>query len=44
MQRDERDLLAVLKFELEFLEKGGYGRGPPEAWRPQYISRIHPPA
>jgi len=24
MQKDERDLLEVLKFELEFLEKGGY--------------------
>jgi|SRR5712692_11853445 len=30
---DERDLLDVLKFELEFLEKGGYGRSPRAAWR-----------
>ena len=26
MQKDERDLLEVLKFELNFMEKGGYGR------------------
>ncbi len=37
MQRDERDLLEVLKFELEFLEEGGYGRSPRTPWRPQYI-------
>jgi hypothetical protein len=37
MQKDERDLLEVLKFELEFLEDGGYGRSPKMPWRPQYI-------
>jgi hypothetical protein len=37
MQKDERDLLDVLKFELEFLEQGGYGRSPRTPWRPQYI-------
>ena len=37
MQRDERDLLEVLKFELEFLKEGGYGRSPRSPWRPQYI-------
>jgi hypothetical protein len=37
MQKDERDLLEVLKFELEFLEQGGYGRAPRTPWRPQYI-------
>jgi len=37
MQKDERDLLEVLKFELEFLEQGGYGRSPRTPWRPQYI-------
>ena len=31
MQKDERDLLDVLKFELNFLEKGGYGRSSREA-------------
>jgi len=42
MQRDERDLLEVLKFELNFLEKGGYGRSPREAWRPQFIFEDSP--
>jgi hypothetical protein len=37
MQKDERDLLQVLKFELQFLEDGGYGRSPRTPWRPQYI-------
>jgi hypothetical protein len=37
MQKDERDLLEVLKFELQFLKDGGYGRSPRTAWRPQYI-------
>jgi hypothetical protein len=37
MQKDERDLLDVLRFELEFLEPGGYGRSPRTPWRPQYI-------
>ena len=37
MQKDERDLLEVLKFELEFLKAGGYGRSPRTPWRPQYI-------
>ena len=42
MQKDERDLLEVLKFELEFLEKGGYGRSPKMSWRPQYILEDSP--
>jgi len=37
MRKDERDLLDVLKFELEFLEAGGYGRSPRTPWRLQYI-------
>ena len=37
MQKDERDLLEVLQFELQFLEDGGYGRSPRTPWRPQYI-------
>jgi hypothetical protein len=37
MQRDERDLLEVLRFELQFLERGGYGCSPRAPWRPQYI-------
>jgi hypothetical protein len=42
MHKDERDLLDVLKFELEFLEKGGYGRSPREPWRPQFIFEDSP--
>lgn len=37
MRKDERDLLEVLKFELQFLRDGGYGRSPKTPWRPQYI-------
>src|ERR1700751_3919211 len=33
MPKDDRDLLDVLKFELKVLERGGYGRWPPEPWR-----------
>lgn len=42
MKKDERDLLEVLKFELEFLEKGGYGRSPREPWRPVLIFEDSP--
>jgi hypothetical protein len=42
MNKDERDVLEVLNFELEFLEKGGYGRSPREAWRPRYIFEDSP--
>jgi len=37
MQKDERELLDVLRFELQFLKDGGYGRSPRTPWRPQYI-------
>ncbi len=37
MRRDDRDILEVLKFELAFLEQGGYGRLPREAWRSRLI-------
>lgn len=39
---EQRDLLEVLKFELEFLEKGGYGRSPRAAWRPPRIFEDSP--
>jgi hypothetical protein len=42
MPKDDRDLLEVLKFELEFLEQGGYGRLPREAWRPRFIFEDSP--
>jgi hypothetical protein len=42
MQKDERDLLEVLKSELEFLEHHGYRRSPETAWRPKYIFEDSP--
>ena len=42
MATDKRNLLEVLKFELEFLEQGGYGRLPREAWRPRFIFEDSP--
>jgi hypothetical protein len=42
MPRDNRNLLDVLKFELEFLEQGGYGRLPREAWRPRLMFEDSP--
>lgn len=33
MGKDDRDILDVLKFELQFLEKGGYGSSPREPWK-----------
>ncbi len=42
MAKDNRDLLEVLKFELEFLEQGGYGRLPREAWRSRLIFEDSP--
>jgi hypothetical protein len=35
MAQDEHDLLDLLKFELKFLEDGGYGRSPHTPWRRQ---------
>jgi hypothetical protein len=42
MQKDERELLGVLKFELDFLQKGGYGRSTREPWRPRYVFEDSP--
>jgi hypothetical protein len=42
MKHDERDLLEVLKFELEFVEKGGYGRSPRDRWRAPQIFEDSP--
>ena len=42
MPKDNRNLLDVLKFELEFLEQGGYGRLPRESWRPRFIFEDSP--
>ncbi len=42
MRKDERDLLEVLKFELKFLEDGGYGRSPSARWRARLIFEDSP--
>ena len=42
MPTDDRNLLDVLKFELEFLEQGGYGRLPRESWRARFIFEDSP--
>src|ERR1700676_4766127 len=42
MAQDERELLDVLKFELKFLEDGGYGRSPHTPWRRQTVFEDSP--
>jgi hypothetical protein len=37
MPEDDRDLLEVLKFELSFLEQGGYGRSVRTPWKPTSV-------
>ena len=37
MSADDRDILEVLKFELKFLEDGGYGRSPHAPKRPSLV-------
>ena len=34
MAKDERDILHLLKMELDFIEKGGYGRSVRTPWKP----------
>jgi hypothetical protein len=40
MGKDQRDVLEVLKTELEFLNKGGYSTGP--SWRPRFVFEDSP--
>ncbi len=42
MTQDTRDVLEVLKFELSFLEDGGYGRSPRTPWRAPAIFEDSP--
>lgn len=42
MTEDSRDILEVLKFELKFLEDGGYGRSPRAPWRAPAIFEDSP--
>ncbi len=41
-QQDDRNILDVLKAELNFLKKGGYGRSPREPWRAQLFFEDSP--
>ena len=42
MAQDEREILELLRFELKFVEDGGYGRSPRTPWRPPYILEDSP--
>lgn len=42
MAQDTRDILEVLKFEMSFLEDGGYGRSPRAPWRAPAIFEDSP--
>lgn len=42
MTQDTRDILEVLKFELNFLEDDGYGRSPRTPWRAPAIFEDSP--
>jgi hypothetical protein len=42
MAQDNRDILEVLRFELSFLQDGGYGRSPQAAWRAPAIFEDSP--
>lgn len=42
MTKDNRDIVEVLKSELEFLEKGGYRQSLRAPWRPQFIFEDSP--
>jgi len=35
MAKDDRDILDILKGELDFIEKGGYGRSVRTPWQPK---------
>jgi hypothetical protein len=37
MTKDDRDILEILKDELDFIEKGGYGRSVRTPWQPKSI-------
>ena len=42
MAQDHRDILDVLRFELSFLQDGGYGRSPQTPWRAPAIFEDSP--
>ena len=42
MAHDDREMLELLKFELKFVQDGGYGRSPRAPWRPTYVFEDSP--
>lgn len=42
MAQDSRDILDILRFELSFLQDGGYGRSPKAPWRAPAIFEDSP--
>jgi hypothetical protein len=42
MAHDDRDILEILRFELNFLKDGGYGRSPRSPWRAPAIFEDSP--
>jgi len=42
MSHKNRDILEILRFELRFLEEGGYVRSPHAPWRAPYIFEDSP--
>jgi len=42
MSNNNRDLIEALRFELKFVEDGGYGRSPHAPWRAPYIFEDSP--
>lgn len=42
MNQDNRDRLQVLKTELDFIEKGGYGRSVKTPWQPTSVFQDSP--
>jgi hypothetical protein len=42
MAQDGHEMLELLRFELKFLEDGGYGRSPRTPWRPPFIFEDSP--
>jgi hypothetical protein len=42
MAQDNRDILDILRFELSFLQDGGYGRSPQAPWRAPAIFEDSP--
>ena len=42
MAHDNRNLVETLKFELNFLKKGGYNPSPRSPWKPQLIFQDSP--